>query len=63
MSNEDKLISLKECSRVVGVGRTTFYQMRLRADFPVAVNVTATRQRYWRSEVMAWLERQRAPGK
>lgn len=63
MSNEDKLITLKECSRVFGVGRTTCYQMRLRADFPVAVNVTATRQRYWRSEVLVWLERQRAPGK
>ncbi len=63
MSNEDKLISLKECARVAGVGRTVCYQMRLRPDFPVAVNVTATRQRYWRAEVVGWLERQRAPGK
>lgn len=60
MSIEDRLISLKECARVAGVGRTTCYQMRLHADFPVAVNVTATGRRYWRSEVVAWLERQRA---
>ena len=63
MSMDDRLISLEECARLAGVGRTTCYQHRLRSDFPVPVYVTATRKRYWRSEVVTWLESQRAAGK
>lgn len=63
MSDEDRLITLEECARLAGVQRTTFYQIRLRTDFPVAVFVTASRKRYWRSEVVTWLESQRAANK
>lgn len=63
MSMEDRLISLTECARIADVKRTTCYQQRLRSDFPKPVFVTATRKRYWRSEVVAWLESQRATGK
>lgn len=57
--SEDRLITLKECARLAGVQRTTCYHLRLRPDFPVAVLITATRKRYWRSEVIAWIEQQR----
>lgn len=63
MSNEDRLITLEECARLAGVRRTTFYKIRLQTDFPVAVFVTASRKRYWRSEVVSWLESRRATGK
>jgi predicted DNA-binding transcriptional regulator AlpA len=60
MSNEDILITLQECARIAGVQRTTFYLLRRRPDFPAAVHVTAASKRYWRSELMAWLDAQRA---
>ena len=60
MSIEDRLITLEECARLAGVQRTTCYHLRSRSDFPVAVLITATRKRYWRSEVIAWIERRRA---
>ena len=61
--SDDRLITLEDCARLASVKRTTSYQLRLRPDFPVPVFITATRKRYWRSEVVAWLESQRATGK
>ena len=59
MSIEDRLITIKECARLAGVSRTTCYHHRLRPDFPVGVLVTATRKRFWRTEVITWLEQRR----
>lgn len=55
MSNDDRLITLKECAHIAGVQRTTFYLLRRRPDFPTPVYVTAACKRYWQSEVVAWL--------
>jgi predicted DNA-binding transcriptional regulator AlpA len=59
MLDDDRLLTLDECARLIGLKRTACYKVRLLGDFPRPVRVTATRERYWRSEVIAWLDGRR----
>jgi predicted DNA-binding transcriptional regulator AlpA len=52
-------LTIKDLCRLFAVTRSTLYAMRQQRDFPAAF-LFAGRPRWRQSEVLAWIDRQRA---
>jgi excisionase family DNA binding protein len=58
VSEQERLLTLKEVADFVGVAPATLYQWRHRGEGPTGYKFGSGRVRYRMSEVQAWLDRQ-----
>jgi excisionase family DNA binding protein len=54
----DVLLTLSEASEFIRLGRTTFYKLLSRGEIPY-VRRGGSRRLVWRSDLVAWVNRQR----
>ncbi len=53
---EDKVLSVKETSKVLGISRSTLYLINKNSDFPLAVKLTDRRTGYLYSEIIQYIK-------
>ena len=54
-ATEPVLLNQKEAARLLNVGRTAFWRLRARSDFPRPVKLLLA-ERYRRDDLLAWVE-------
>lgn len=59
-NEEDRGMRAGETAAVIGVGKTAFYEVTKRADFPRPIQVTGKIRVWLKSEVIAWLKSRRS---
>jgi len=52
----DKVLSVKETSKVLGISRSTLYLINKNSDFPLAVKLTDRRTGYLYSEIIQYIK-------
>ena len=58
---DDKILSVNEVCRMLGISRATFNRMRADGQFISAIQVSKGRVGWWKSEVLEELEERRRP--
>ena len=60
--DEDRVLSVKETSKILGISRSTLYVINKKPDFPSAINLTDRRTGYLHSEIMQYISLIRGKG-
>ncbi|WP_091770770.1 helix-turn-helix transcriptional regulator [Maricaulis salignorans] len=55
----DELVSARQVASLLKISRATFYRWRRRPDFPIPLRISPFTVRYWRSEVIVFVESKR----
>jgi len=53
--DEDRILSVKETSKILGISNSTLYIINKKSDFPSAINLTDRRTGYLHSEIMQYI--------
>ena len=56
IKRNDRLLRLEEVLQIVGVSKSTLYDMIERLKFPRQVRICRRSSGWWESEVYAWLD-------
>ncbi len=60
--DEDRILSVKETSKILGISNSTLYIINKKPDFPSAINLTDRRTGYLHSEIMQYISLIRGKG-
>jgi predicted DNA-binding transcriptional regulator AlpA len=52
----DRLVTIAEVCKMVGVARPTFYRMESAPGFPSRVQIADGTVRFWLSDILNWLD-------